>query len=103
MNIYAYIAIIVLLLGVGYWLDSNGYDRAIANQAIAERAQLKEDADKIEVLRKEKKADEKIVKTLNAKLKKLASTDKCLNTPWPTDFTAGVRDSYSRITRSKAH
>lgn len=105
MNIYAYIAIIVLLLGIGYWLDSNGYDRAIANQAIAEKEQLKEDSKTIDKLREKGKKRGETIAILKSKLRKTAQANKgCykLTDPLPADFVNGLRDAYSAIQRSPA-
>ena len=105
MNVYAYIAAIVLLFGAGYWLDSNGYDRAIANQAIAEKEQLKEDSETIDKLREKEKKRGETIAVLKAKLQKTAQANKScykLTDPLPADFVDGLRDAYNAIQRPPA-
>lgn len=100
MNTYAYIAIIVLVLGVGYWLDSNGYDRAIANQAIAEKAQLKEDAGTVDKLREKEKIREKIVYKWKTKV---ITDENCYKLTDPLPNIDELRFTYDSIKRPETN
>ncbi len=96
----AYIAGIVLLLAAGWWLDHNGYERALSDQAAAEKEQLKKDAEAVKEIRKEEKVREKII--VKWKTRKIKD-ETCHNytDPVSPDRAKQLRDAYNSVTRSK--
>ncbi len=98
LNIYAYIGI-ALLLAAGVWaIDNNGYSRALADQAIAEKTQLKEDSKTVGVLKEKQKVREKVIVKWKTKIRTV--TDKgCykLDGPLPKDNTDKMRAAFKQL------
>ncbi len=99
LKTYAYIGALVLILAVGWWLDSNGYDRALADQAAAERRQLQQDAKKVTEIEKGDIVREKIIVKWKTKL--IKSGDDCATKPVSAIHAKQLRDAYTAITGSE--
>lgn len=99
LKTYAYIGVFILIVAIGWWLDSNGYDRALADQAAAERAQLQADAKKVTEIQKGDQIREKIIVKWKTKL--IQSGDDCANKPVSAVHAKQLRDAYNAITGSK--
>ena len=101
-KIYGYMIGVVLLAALGWWLDNNGYERALADQQLAQKEQLEEDAKTITKLRKEKKRVNKIVEGFKADNRDQKQSD-CRTAVYTDSDAYRLRKAYYRITGPKAN
>lgn len=97
-NVYLYAAAAVAIAVAVWWVDNNGYQRALSDQAVAERKQLEKDSKAVDEIRKEEKVREKIVIKWKTKIQKI---DGCHgNTPLPGDNAVKLYNAYDELKRS---
>ncbi len=104
IKIYAYIAIALLVAAAFWWVDNNGYSRALSDQALAEKEQLKSDSKAVAKINEQEKVREKVIYKWKTKIKTV--TDKnCyrLDQPLPTSHIDKLRRANNAITRPKTN
>jgi len=98
LNIYAYIGAALLLAAGVWWVDNNGYSRALADQAAAQKIQLKEDAQAVKKIEQKQIVREKVIVKWKTKIRTV--TDKgCykLDEPLPVANINEMREAYKAL------
>ncbi len=98
LNIYAYIGAALLFAAGVWWVDNNGYSRALSDQAAAEKVQLKQDAKAVDKIKERQVVREKVIVKWKTKIKTVVDKG-CykLDKPLPVAHVNKLRDAFKQL------